>query len=271
MSDWTPKVVVFDIGGVLVGSPFRAIVEYELSHDIPAGFINFAIAATAPNGVWQRLERGEIPLDEAFFQGFRNDLEKLEIWLNFLTRATTASTSRTAKFHQDERRLPRINAEELFSSMMMPSRTTNPYLYPAARRLRESGRFIIVALSNTIKFPHDHLLAQDLHSFRGSRDRGALFDVFVSSADVGFRKPEPTIYDFTMAKIQEFCKINSDTTIANGDVLFLDDIGSNLRPARARGWKTIKVKLGEEKDAVRELEEWTKMSLLLGTEEVSKL
>jgi FMN phosphatase YigB (HAD superfamily) len=271
MSKPIPKVVVFDIGGVLVRSPFQAIAEYELSHDIPPGYINFAISGTAPDGAWQRLERGEIALEGRFFQQFRNDLDDTKTWSSFLSRGRGKAIGQSQNFQQDARKLPSIDAEDLFWSMMMLARTTDPDIYPAAQRLKKSRQFVIVALSNTVRFPDGHLLAQDIHNFRGFNGGEALFDVLVSSADVGMRKPEPAIYEFAMAKIQEFVKAKSEKAVENGDVLFLDDIGSNLRVARARGWKTIKINLGEERKAVEKLEEWTKMSLLPRTREISRL
>lgn len=50
-----------------------------------------------------------------------------------------------------------------------------------------------------------------------------------------------------------------------GDVLFLDDIGVNLKWAAKGGLRTIKVDLGRTRDAVRKLEEET--GLVLSGEE----
>ncbi|KKY17030.1 putative epoxide hydrolase [Diplodia seriata] len=69
-----PKALLFDIGGVCVVSPFQAILDYERAHGIPVGWVNAAIAAAAPAGAWQRVERGEVPLDDAFFAAFAEDL-----------------------------------------------------------------------------------------------------------------------------------------------------------------------------------------------------
>ena len=67
------------------------------------------------------------------------------------------------------------------------------------------------------------------------------FDVFVESAAVGLRKPDPRIYELTCRRLG----------VAPPRVAFLDDIGQNLKAARALGMATIKV---EEPDrALREL------------------
>jgi putative hydrolase of the HAD superfamily len=68
-----------------------------------------------------------------------------------------------------------------------------------------------------------------------------LFDVVVESAVVGLRKPDPRIYEMVCASL----------AIAPPDAVFLDDLGTNLKPARAMGMATIKV--GDPHEALREL------------------
>jgi putative hydrolase of the HAD superfamily len=57
------------------------------------------------------------------------------------------------------------------------------------------------------------------------------FDVIVESAVVGLRKPDPRIYELVLSKLG----VEATTTV------FLDDLGINLKPARALGMTTIKV------------------------------
>ncbi len=56
-----------------------------------------------------------------------------------------------------------------------------------------------------------------------------LFDVIVDSSEVGARKPEPRIYEITREKLG----------VAHDEIFFLDDIGQNLKAARALGWHTV--------------------------------
>ncbi len=74
------------------------------------------------------------------------------------------------------------------------------------------------------------------------------FDVFIESSVVGLRKPDPRIYELTCRALD----------VSPSRAAFLDDIGSNLKPARALGMATIKVEHPEH--ALREL------SVLLGFE-----
>jgi putative hydrolase of the HAD superfamily len=67
---------------------------------------------------------------------------------------------------------------------------------------------------------------------RGPRsDTGDLFDVIVESALVGLRKPDPAIYELACARLE----------VRPARTVFLDDLGANLKPARAMGMATIKV------------------------------
>ena len=68
------------------------------------------------------------------------------------------------------------------------------------------------------------------------------FDVVVESSVVGVRKPDPAFY--TMA-----CEA---LDVEPSACVFLDDLGVNLKPARAMGMTTIKVVDPDE--ALAELE-----------------
>jgi epoxide hydrolase-like predicted phosphatase len=57
------------------------------------------------------------------------------------------------------------------------------------------------------------------------------FDVFVESAVEGLRKPDPRIYVLACKRLG----------VAPAEAVFLDDIGANLKSARALGMTTIKV------------------------------
>jgi len=58
-----------------------------------------------------------------------------------------------------------------------------------------------------------------------------LFDVVVESSVIGVRKPEPAFYRTALEELG----IEAD------EAVFLDDLGVNLKPARAMGMHTIKV------------------------------
>ncbi|KAF9766573.1 hypothetical protein IL306_001005 [Fusarium sp. DS 682] len=264
MSEPKPKVLLFDIGGVCVVSPFQAILDYELSLGIPPGWVNYSISRTAPNGFWHRLEKGEIQMNEAFFKGFSQDLHDPLRWETFYKREQSKNPSLPKGIPP----VPSIDAEWLFNEMMTVSNNPDPWMFPALKKLKEDRRFILAALSNTVIFPPGHKL--HLEHFFDEPVR-QIFDVFVSSAHVGIRKPDPTMYKLALDRVNEFAKANAHSArgislnweagVKPEEVTFLDDIGENLKEARKQGLRTIKVNLGRAFEAVDELERVTGLKL----------
>ena len=68
------------------------------------------------------------------------------------------------------------------------------------------------------------------------------FDAIVESSKIGVRKPDPRFYEVACRQLG----------IAPSEAVFLDDLGINLKPARAMGMRTIKVT--DPSDAIAELE-----------------
>ena len=196
------RAVLFDIGGVVVGSPLAAIARYERERGIPAGFINRVVVGSGAAGSWSRLERGELTL-EAFYPAFEADCDAAGCGLS-------------------ARELMRLVAE---------STEPRPAMLAAIRRIRERG-LLTGAVTN-------NWLSED-------GDAGALrpyFDAFVESARTGLRKPDPRIFELACAAL----------VIMPAEAVLLDDIGANLKSARALGMTTIKVV--EPDAALAELEE----------------
>jgi putative hydrolase of the HAD superfamily len=111
-----------------------------------------------------------------------------------------------------------IDAAALMGAIGAASRP-RPIMLAAIARLRAHG-LRVAALTN-------NWIAEDagLDGLRGH------FDVVVESAVVGLRKPDPRIYHLACERVG----------VAPGDAVFLDDIGRNLKAARALGMTTIKV------------------------------
>jgi putative hydrolase of the HAD superfamily len=70
----------------------------------------------------------------------------------------------------------------------------------------------------------------------------ALFDHVIESAKIGLRKPDPRIYQLMIEAL----------AVDPTNCVYLDDLGVNLKPARAMGMKTIKVSSASQ--AIGELE-----------------
>jgi FMN phosphatase YigB (HAD superfamily) len=75
-------------------------------------------------------------------------------------------------------------------------------------------------------------------------------DVFISSAHVGMRKPNADIYQYAIKAVDAYARDNASSSKgkqlgwANGvkpnEILFLDDIGENLKAGKQAGFGTIK-------------------------------
>jgi len=105
-----------------------------------------------------------------------------------------------------------------------------PRMLAAVRRIRGRG-LRVGALTN-------NWLGDD-DGTRALRDH---FDEFIESCALGLRKPDPRIYEHACRALG----VEPEHTV------FLDDIGLNLKPARAMGMTTIKV--SEPDSALTELE-----------------
>lgn len=81
------------------------------------------------------------------------------------------------------------------------------------------------------------------------REVVTLFDFVLESSKVGVRKPEPAIYEMACERLG----------VAPHEAVYLDDLGINLKPAKAMGMATIKVT--DPDAAIAELEQITGLSL----------
>jgi putative hydrolase of the HAD superfamily len=82
-----------------------------------------------------------------------------------------------------------------------------------------------------------------------SREIMEMFHAIIESSKVGIRKPDPRIY-------QMMCE---ELKVQPSSCVYLDDLGINLKPARAMGMVTIKVESGPQ--AIVELESATGLKL----------
>ncbi len=204
------RAVIFDLGGVVMDSPLHLIADYERELGIPENHVNRVVVETGPEGAWSRLERGELDL-ESFYPAFDRECE-------------TAGH--------------KISAREMMRRIAEYAKP-RPTMIRAIETLRRE-RYRTAALTNNWKGDEIGRRAQQL---------GELFDVFVESAVVGLRKPDPRIYQLVCDRLE----------VAPEESVFLDDIGRNLKAARALGMTTIKVTSVEQ--ALGELEEVVELSL----------
>jgi putative hydrolase of the HAD superfamily len=102
-----------------------------------------------------------------------------------------------------------------------------PQMVEAVRRLRAAGLPLALLSNNVAPMERTGRLGELLE----------LFDAVVESSVEGVRKPEPEIYHRALARLSAAAGRN----LAPSDCAYLDDLGINLKPARAMGMHTVKV------------------------------
>lgn len=198
------RAVIFDLGGVVLPSPFDAFRAYERRQGLPHRFVSEVIVSGGDTGAWSRFERGELGPEEF----------------------ATAFAAECAAAGGE------VVVADLFAGMRGggPGDPSGPHpeMVAAIRAIRSAGLRTAALTNNwadddgTTHVSGESPLAVQL---------AALFDTIVESAREGLRKPDPRIYELTCARL----------AVAPHETVFLDDLGSNLKPARALGMATIKV------------------------------
>lgn len=176
----------------MLDSPLDVFAEYERELKLAPHTLNRNIVEAGASGAWSRLERGELNMSE-FYAAFDEEMGARGVSVSAL--------------HLMER--------------MADATAIRPAAVTAIRRLRAASRKVAALTNNWVS--EDQGTKMD--ALRGE------FDVFIESAKVGLRKPDPKIYELA-------CK---ELGVGPAQVAFLDDIGLNLKAARALGMTTIKV------------------------------
>jgi putative hydrolase of the HAD superfamily len=118
----------------------------------------------------------------------------------------------------------RVDASRVLAALRGALR---PEMVEAVRRLRAAGLPLGMVSNNVAPMERTGGLGELLD----------LFDAVVESSVEGVRKPEPAIYELTVARLSQAV----DRPLTPSDCGYLDDLGINLKPARALGMHTIKV------------------------------
>jgi putative hydrolase of the HAD superfamily len=199
------RAVIFDVGGVLITSPFDAFARYEAANGLPPGLLRRLNATNPDTNAWARLERNEVDL-AAFAAQY--EAEAADAGYTVDGRAVLACLA-------GELRPEMVEALRRCHERLKTAMLTNNFVGPGAAP-REPGGWETRLL--------DHV------------------DVVVESSRVGLRKPDPAIYRL----------VCDELGVTPPEAVFLDDLGVNLKPARALGMTTIKVT--DPGNAIAELE-----------------
>ncbi|MFT7600187.1 MAG: putative hydrolase of the HAD superfamily [Acidimicrobiales bacterium] len=214
------NAVLFDFGGVVLTSPFEAFNTYEEANGLPLDLIRTINTTNPDDNAWAKLERSDVsPAEFA-------DLFQAEA---------------AALGHQ-------VDGSAILGLL---SGDIRPEMVEAIRRIGAAG-FKTACLTNNFVAHDDRGSGVDsADPERASELKRvmAMFDEVVESARVGIRKPELGFYEIALDKLG----------IEASEAVFLDDLGINLKPARAMGMTTIKVESAAQ--ALAELEQIISLQL----------
>lgn len=115
-----------------------------------------------------------------------------------------------------------------------------PQMVEALRRCKAAFR--VACITNNMKSGEGPGMSRSPEKARAVADIMTLFEHVVESSKLGLRKPDPLIY-------RHACDL---LDVPPESCVYLDDLGINLKPARAMGMRTIKV--GDPDLAIAELE-----------------
>lgn len=197
--------MLFDFGGVILSSPFEAFNRYEAEVGLPLDTIRHVNATNPDTNAWARFERGELSA-AAFVEVFEAEARELGF---------------------------EVDGNRVIASLRGVIR---PAMVEALRRC--STHFKTAMLTNNFTPPGDESGTEAMVSVDPVDGDGAslveiheLFDEIIESSVVGVRKPELRFYEIACERLG----------IEPSECVFLDDLGINLKPAKAMGMQTIKV------------------------------
>lgn len=195
------RAALFDFGGVILSSPFESFARYEQENGLPAGLIRKLNATNPDTNAWAKLERSEVDLGQ-FADLFEEE-------------------ARAAGHAVDGRAVIGLLGGQV-----------RPEMVEALRRCSE--RLVTGLLTNNfVSRDRTEDAAEEDPTGRAAQisEIMGMFDAVIESSKVGVRKPDPRFYEIACETLD----------IRPEEAVFLDDLGINLKPARALGMTTIKV------------------------------
>ena len=120
----------------------------------------------------------------------------------------------------------RINGKDVVAVL---SGSLRPRMVSVLKLCKE--HFKVACITNNVKAGHGPSMTRDENKASAVADVMALFDLVVESSKEGVRKPDPRIYEMMCEALG----------VAPAACVYVDDLGINLKPARAMGMTTIKV------------------------------
>ncbi len=122
-----------------------------------------------------------------------------------------------------------------------------PEMVTALKRIKDN--YAVGCITNNVNTGEGPGMARSANKANAISEIMSLFEIVIESSKVGIRKPNPAIYELACEKMG----------IKPEEAVYLDDLGINLKPARALGMTTIKVLNADQ--ALKELEQYLSLTL----------
>jgi putative hydrolase of the HAD superfamily len=214
------------VGGEIARHAERHIESWPV---IRAVFWDFGgVILSSPFEAFNEFEiANRLPVD--FLRGVNAVDPDTNAWARIERREVTAEQFDALFAAESERLGHRVRGAEVLS---MLAGAVRPEMVRALDAVRAAG-YVTACLTNNVVSEHKDPEAQAVI---------AKFDHLIESSEVGLRKPEPAFYELACRR----------AGVEPGEVVFLDDLGINLKPARLMGMTTIKVLSPEQ--AIADLE-----------------
>ena len=212
--------------------------------DIKAVIWDFGgVLTTSPFESFNRFE-AEHGIPKDFIRGINATNPDTNAWAQFESSQISLEEF-DAKFAAETaaqgHRIPGTRVVELLSGDLRPR------MVETLKRCKAALQ--VACITNNLKSGKGPGMAKDQARAEAMGQVMALFDLVVESSKEGIRKPNPQIYRLTCERLG----------IVPEPAVFLDDLGVNLKPARALGMQTIKVI--DEGQAISALAQVTRLEL----------
>ena len=194
------------------------------------------VILTSPFEAFRRYER-EAGLPEDFIRGLNARNADANAWAK-MERSDVSLDEFVALFESEA--LARGHKLDGWRVLQALSGDIRPQMVEALRRCKAAFR--VACITNNMKHGEGPGMARSADKAAAVAEIMTLFEYVVESSKLGWRKPDPRIY-------RHACELLG---VAPERCIYLDDLGVNLKPARAMGMRTIKV--GDPDTAIAELE-----------------
>lgn len=183
------------------------------------------VITTSPFEAFNRFE-AERGLPRDFIRGINATNPETNAWAQFESSAITLDEFDEAFAREAREKGHHVGGREVVALLAGDIR---PRMVNVLRLCKANYR--IACITNNVRSGEGPGMARTADKARAMADVMGLFDLVVESSVEGIRKPNPRIYSLTCERLG----VDPDR------VVFLDDLGINLKPAKQLGMRTIKV------------------------------